>query len=99
MTKHRSEPSRWSNSEIEGDSAGYLSAQARHAEQLAESERERRERDDHQRFEEAFVAAGGKRSEALKAWQDRQRETASQAAARVADEAKLASQRRVRQTL
>jgi hypothetical protein len=59
MTKDPRNPNRWTNREIEADTEGYLAAQAAHAEDREEGERQRREADDLTHFtEDSWRPAG-----------------------------------------
>ena len=97
--KDRRNHTRWTNTEIEQDSGGYIAAQEAYAEDKVEAERQRREADDQQRFEEEFVRGGGAKVEASAAWRKHRNEQAAEAASR-AEQATLSGARhRVRQPL
>jgi hypothetical protein len=99
MTKDPRDPNRWTNREIEPDSEAYLAAQAAHAEDWEEGERQRREADDLASFTERFVEAGVKSSEAAPAFREHKADQAAEAASRADAETLRASRSRPRHSL
>jgi hypothetical protein len=99
MTKKPRDHRTWTNKEIEEDSEGYLAAQVAFAEDRDAAERQRRDGDDLARFEEAFVRAGGTKSEAPAAYKAHKNRRAAEAAARADQEALIAGQHHVRGNL
>jgi hypothetical protein len=79
-----------------GDPAAYLAERRR---QIAELQEKRREEDDQRRFEEAFVNAGGSKSDAGAAYKALRNERATSAAREADQAAAVASRRRIRQAL
>lgn len=99
MTRDPRNPNRWSNVEIEADSEGYVEAQRTHAEDREEAERERREQDDLRLFEEEFVRAGGKRSEAARRFREQRDRDGAEAASRASASVLQDARRRIRKVL
>jgi hypothetical protein len=99
VTKNPRDPRVWSNVEIAKDGAGYLAAQDAFRSDRQAADQLRREDDDKSRFTEAFVRAGGKRSDAEAAFLRERNEDATQKAKREEDEALHASRRSVRRGL
>jgi hypothetical protein len=93
------EPRTWTNREIEANSEGYKAAQSAYAEDREEAERARREADDLEHFEAAFVEAGGKRFDAAEAFREQCTRQAAQAAQAADAAAMHTNQRRIRQAL
>jgi hypothetical protein len=79
-----------------GDPAAYLAERRR---QIAERIEKRREEDDRERFEEAFVQAGGMKSDAAAAYKALKNERATVAAREADQAAAVASRQRIRQSL
>jgi hypothetical protein len=99
MTRNPRDEREWTNKELEADSAGYLAAQAARRKDEAAAEQKRRDADDLERFTEAFVRAGGNKSDAEVAYRAHKNERAA-VAAREADEAAVvASRHRIRSQL
>jgi hypothetical protein len=103
MTKNPRDERVWTNRELQEDSAGYLAAQQARREDEALAKQKRRDADDLERFTEAFVAAGGKESDARAAFKARRNEQAALAAAAAEESADTAaakqSRLRIRQAL
>ena len=76
----------WKLKEIEADPQGYRAAQQAHREDQARAAAQRAEQQDKERFTRAFVAAGGRASDAPAAYRERRNREAARAA-EVADEA------------
>jgi hypothetical protein len=91
MTKNPRDERVWTNRELQEDSAGYLAAQQARRKDEALAEQTRRDADDLERFTEAFVAAGGKESDARAAFKARRNEQAAVAAADAEDAADKAA--------
>jgi hypothetical protein len=96
MTRNPRDEREWTNKELEEDSAGYLAAQAARRKDEAAAEQKRRDADDLERFTEAFVAAGGSRSDAATAFKAHRNEQAATAAVQADLSAVEASRRRIR---
>jgi len=97
--KNQRDPSKWSNVEIEADSEGYVEAQEAHVEDREEAERERRELGDLRLFEEEFVRAGGKRSEAARRFREQRDRDGAEAASRASASVLQDARRRIRKVL
>ena len=96
MTKNPRNHREWTNEELEQDSAGYLAAQEAYREDREKADHQRREKDDLERYTEAFVEAGGNRSDAPAAFKAERNRRAAEAASQ-ADQA--AAERTRRTTL
>ncbi len=83
---------KWTNKEIEQDSAGYIAAQRAHRQDEAVAADRRQEEQDQERFSAAFTKAGGSKADAHDAYRQRVNEEAAQAA-RTADETARLAQR------
>jgi hypothetical protein len=95
MTRNPRDEREWTNKELEADSAGYLAAQAARRKDEAAAEQKRRDADDLERFTEAFVAAGGTRSDAGAAYKAHKNGQAAAAAEQADQEAVAASRQRM----
>ncbi len=85
----------WTNKDIERDPEGYLEWQRKERERKAAEQEKRRADDDLKRFTEAFVAAGGSKSDATAAWKAHRNEQASETAKRADREAELQARRQI----
>ncbi len=99
MTRDPRNPSRWTNVQIERDPDGYVEAQAAYREDREQAETQRREQDDLRLFEEEFVRAGGKRSEAARRFREQRDRDGAEAASRASASVLKDSRRRIRQSL
>ncbi len=81
---------KWTNKEIEQDSAGYVAAQEAYRKDRAVAEAQRNEERDRAAFEASFVAAGGTKSGAGDAYRAKRDEQAAAAAAQADESARLA---------
>ncbi len=97
--KNQRDPSKWSNVEIEQDSEGYVEAQAAYREDREQAETQRREQDDLRLFEEEFVRAGGKRSEAARRFREQRDRDGAEAASRASASVLQDARRRIRKVL
>jgi hypothetical protein len=96
MTKNPRDERVWTNIEVQEDSAGYLAAQQRRREDAEAEVAKRREENDKARFTEEFVAAGGDRDEAVRAWKAVRNEQATAAARQAEQAAELAAREQTR---
>ena len=93
-------PVELSNFDIERmDRASIDEYRERREAQIAARAQQAREADDIERYTEAFVAAGGDRSDARSAWLAKNKAEATEAANRAEGAAEQASRARVRQVL
>jgi hypothetical protein len=99
MTRNPRDEREWTNKELEADSAGYLAAQAARRKDEAAAEQKRRDADDLERFTEAFVRAGGNKSNAEAAYKADRNARAAEAASQADQEAVVASRHRIRSQL
>jgi hypothetical protein len=97
--KDQRNPNKWSNTEIEQDSEGYVEAQRAFREDQEAAERQRRDADDERRFTAEFIRNGGRAGDAPAAFRKQRNEQAAQAAAQADASAEQASRRSVRQAL
>jgi hypothetical protein len=81
---------KWTNKEIEQDSAGYIAAQRALRLDLDDAAAQRNEERDRAAFEAEYVAAGGTKSGAGDAYRAKRNETAAAAAAHADETARLA---------
>jgi hypothetical protein len=96
MTRNPRDHTVWTNRELEQDPQGYLAAQEAYREHKATEEQKKRDADDLERFTEAFVAAGGNKSDAAAAFRAHRNEQATTAARRADQSAAEESRRRIR---
>lgn len=92
-------PRTWSNVQIEQDPDGYVLAQEAFRQDREEARRQARESDDLRRFTEAYVAAGGRRSEAASAFTEQRDQRAAESASRAETSILQDARRRVRRAL
>jgi len=83
---------KWTNREIEEDSAAYIAAQEAYRQDQAAAAAQRSEEQDQERFTKSFVVAGGTRTDAHAAYRAKRNEEAT-LAARTADETARLAQR------
>jgi hypothetical protein len=96
MTMNPRDHREWSNKEVEENPQGYLAAQEAYREHKATEEQKKRDADDLERYTEAFVAAGGNKSDAAAAFRAHRNEQAATAARRADQEAAEQARRRIR---
>jgi hypothetical protein len=96
MTRNPRDHREWSNKDVEQDPQGYLAAQEAYREHKATEEQKKRDADDLKRFEEAFVQAGGSRTDAAAAYRAHKNQRATEAAKRADQEAAELSRQRIR---
>ena len=96
MTRNPRDHRDWTNIEVEEDPQGYLAAQEARRKDEAAAEQKKRDADDLERFTEAFVAAGGNKSDAAQAFKAHRNEQATTAARRADQEALAHSRQQIR---
>ncbi len=81
---------KWTNKELEGDSAAYLAAQKAYRQDQGVAAAQRQEEQDLARFTKAFTQAGGSKADAASAYRAKRNEQAAAAAAHADEAARLA---------